>query len=195
MPSRKFVAPRSCSFARSGRTNATSAPLVLQHRDLGNFGRAAINRLQIFRGHLLATAQNEDFLGPAGDEQETVAVDKAQIPGPVPSIGRERLPVGLRIVEIALGDRAAVQLYLAYPLFVGVGDPHLAIGEGPPDTARSPRLRPVSGEQRGGLREPVSGEHGPTESLEPLLGLLLQPRSARNQQPQVRGDPPSNRGE
>ena len=70
-----------------------------------------------------------------------------------------------------------------------------AVGERPPDAARTPRVRPIAGEQRRGLRQPVSGQHRPAESFEPLLGFLFQPRSARNQQPQPRGDSAPNRGE
>src|SRR6516162_4065254 len=118
IPSRKFVAPRSCNLSRSGRTKATRRALVLQRRDLGYFGGAAIDSLQILGGHLLAPAQHEYLLRPAGDKEETVAIDKAQIPGPVPPVGRERRAIGIGIVEIAVRDRAPAQLDLADPRFV-----------------------------------------------------------------------------
>src|SRR6516225_9598029 len=57
----------------------------------------------------------------AGDEQETVAIDKAQIPCPEPSVRRERRAIGLGIVDIACRDRAPVQFDLADPFLVGFG--------------------------------------------------------------------------
>jgi hypothetical protein len=64
--------------------------LVLQEHHLGDFGGAALDRLQIPGRDLLAAAQDKGFLVPPGNEQETVAIDKAQIPDPVPAISRER---------------------------------------------------------------------------------------------------------
>ena len=59
----------------------------------------AVDPFQILRVHLFAAAQNQDLLGPASDEQETVAIDKAQIPGTEPTVGSEpaRLASGLSI--------------------------------------------------------------------------------------------------
>ena len=60
---------------------------VFQHRDLGYLGRAAINPLEILGDHLLAAAQHQEFLGTAGDEQKTIAIDEAQITRAKPPVG------------------------------------------------------------------------------------------------------------
>src|SRR6266404_963538 len=119
---------------------------VLEHGDLGYFGEAAIAPLQILGDHLLAPAQHEDLLHPAGDKEKTVAIDKSQIAGPIPSVRGECLTIGLGIVEIAVRDRAPMQLDLAGPFLVRLGDADLA-GKRPPDAARTTRPRPVAGEQ------------------------------------------------
>src|SRR6266446_202228 len=90
--------------------------LVLEHRDLSYFGRAAIGPLQILGAHFLTPAQHEDLLHPAGNEEKTVAIDKSQIAGPIPSVRGECLTIGLGLVEIAVRDRTPMQLDLADPL-------------------------------------------------------------------------------
>ena len=59
---------------------------VLQYCDFRYLGRAAVDPLEIFWDHLFPTAQHQDFLCPAGDEQETIAINEAQITSPKPSV-------------------------------------------------------------------------------------------------------------
>ena len=77
---------------------------VLQYCDLRYLGRAAVDPLEIFRDHLFPAAQHQDFLCPPGDEQETIAINEAQITGPEPSVRGKRFAIGFGIVEIAFGD-------------------------------------------------------------------------------------------
>src|SRR6266851_9294707 len=88
-----------------------------------------------------------------------------------------------------------MQLDLADPLLVWLGNADLSVGERPPDAARTTRAWPVAGEQRRGLRQPVTRQDGPAEGFEPFLGFLLEPRSTRDQQPQAGDYAASNRGE
>src|SRR5882724_4241889 len=119
---------------------------VLEHRDLSYFGGTAIAPLHILGAHFLTPAQHEGLLHSAADKEETVAIDKSQIAGPIPSVRGECLTIGLGIVEIAVGDRTPMQFDLADPLLVRLGNADLA-GERPSDAARTTRPRPIAGEQ------------------------------------------------
>src|SRR5437899_6600396 len=113
-------------FSRLRPYQCDERALVLEHRDLSNFGGAAIRPLQILGARFLTPAQHEDLLHSAADEEETVAIDKSQIAGPVPSVGGECLAIGFGIVEIAVRDRASMQFDLADPLLVRLGNADLA---------------------------------------------------------------------
>src|SRR5215813_1631472 len=87
-----------------------------------------------------------------------------------------------------------MQLDLADPFLVRLGNADLA-GERPPDAARTTRTWPVAGEQRRGLRQPVTRQDGPAEGFEPLLGFLLEPRSTRDQQAKTGDNAVADRSE
>src|SRR5690349_16948817 len=144
--------PALTQFSRLRPHQGDERALVLEHRDLSYFGGTAIGPLQILGARFLTPAQHEDLLHSAADEEEPVAIDKPQIAGPVPSVGSECLAIGLGIVEIAVRDRTPMQLDLADPLLVWLGNADLSVSERPPNAARTTRPRPVAGEQRCGLR-------------------------------------------
>src|SRR5271165_3094405 len=120
---------------------------VLQYCDFRYFGRAAIDPLEVFGDHFFPAAQHQDFLCPAGDEQETIPIYEAQITSPKPSVQGEGSLIGLPIVEVAFSDRTSTQLDLTDPLSIGVRNSNLAVGERAPGAAEATIARAIAGEQ------------------------------------------------
>ena len=118
---------------------------MLLHCDLVYLRGAAIAALELLRVNLRASAKYQDFLAAASDVQEAVVVDKSEVAGAEPAIGRERCLIRFRIIHISRGDRGATQLNLSDPAVVRVRDPDLSARQRPAGAADAARLRGIAG--------------------------------------------------
>jgi len=159
-----------------------------QHRNLGDEGAGAVDTLQVLGEHVLASAEDNHLLPASLEVQETLVIEHAQVAGAEPAVPGEGIPVGLRVVAVAVEDIGAAQLDLADAGLIGLGDAQLAALERPSLAADALPARQVAGESRRRLGKPVSVAHGPAEALELPDEPRLEGGAAGDQQAQAGAD-------
>ena len=108
------------------------------------------------RGSDVLAAGGDDYLLlPAGDRQESLVVQFAEVAAAEPAVLGERLGGRLLVLPVAGEDRLAVDQHLAV-----VGDADGDSGQGQADAADLLPVRPVHADRRGRLGEPVPLEDG-----------------------------------
>ena len=130
---------------------AMNGLLVADHDALADQRVGAQPVLQDGGGDVLAARGDQQLLLAAGDLQEAVGVELADVAGVEEAVAVDGLLRGLLVVPVAAHDDAALDEHLAV-----VGDRHGHAGQRPPDGADPQRLLVVHRRGGGGLGEPVA---------------------------------------
>ena len=140
-------------------------PAVADHHALRDQRVLLHLGLDVRRGDVLAAGGDDDVLLAAGDLEEAVGVDLADVAGVEPAVD-ERLAGRLVVLVVALEDVRPAHQDLAV-----VGDLHLAAGERLADRAELELVGPRDRRRGRGLRHPPALEHehaGGVEEAEDL---------------------------
>src|SRR5690606_36660560 len=164
--------------------------LPLQDGDLLDVGALGVNLLDLFREDVLATAEDDQLLGTAGDVEVTVNVEMAEIAGTEPAILGERFGVGFIVVAVAGEDARSLELDLAPLRTVSfdLRDPDLAVAQGPAFAAVPLLSGPVTSAYGCCFRLTIAVEHFLAESLQLQHLVEVETRALRYQQPMRRAD-------
>ena len=146
---------------------------VAVHDRLGDPARLLEVVLQVRRRQVLAARGDDDVLLAAGDEQEAVLVDAAEVAGVQPAV-LDRAERRVVVLVVALEDVRALEQHLAV-----VADPDLEPGQRLAHRAEAVGVDGGDGRRGGGLRHAVALEHRHAAGEEELEDLLRDRRGAR----------------
>ena len=139
--------------------------------------------------HVLAAGRDDDLLGAAGDAEEPVVVELADVAGAEPAVGH-RLGGGVRVVPVAREHDRAADEDLAV-----VRDADGLAGDGPPDRPDPLRGQGVHRDRGGGLGEAVALEHRYADPAEEVAEVLRSAARCRTPPPApARPAPPAAAG-
>ena len=126
------------------------------------------------RGDVLAARGDDELLLAAGDAQEALVVQRAEVAGVQPAVGVERLLGRCLVLPVAAEDDLAAEQDLAV-----VGDPGGDAGQGLADGADLVAARLVDRRRGRRLGHAVALEHGDARAAEEVAEPLAQRRAAR----------------
>ena len=157
-----IVAGRPCSAAQ-GRISSSSRVIkrgregaaVAMHDRLGDPARLLEVVLDVGRSQVLAAGGDDDVLLAAGDPQEAVLVERAEVPGAEPAVGVLGLRGRLGIAPVLAEDVGPPHQHLAV-----VGDPDLDARQGAADRPDLLIVERVDGAHPAGLGQSVALQHG-----------------------------------
>ena len=137
--------------------------------------RVGVQRLlDLARVHVVAAADHELLL-PVDEEEVSVSVEAAEIPGRQPAVRGDRGGRRPRFVPVSGDDRRSAELNLPHARLVGVGDPQLGLAErraDRPGTSRVPDR--VRRRNTGHLGEAVAFDEPAAERSLEVVGDLVR---------------------
>ena len=140
-------------------------------------------------GDVLAAGCDDQLLLAAGDEDESVVVDLAQIAGAEPPVLRESGGRRLGVVVVSNEDVVAFAEDLAV-----VVHGHIAAGVGGAHRADAHEMRSVDGGRRGRLGQPVAFVDLDADAAEEVAEARPQRRASRNAVAQTSPEDRADRG-
>jgi hypothetical protein len=132
---------------------------------------------------IFAGGHHDDFLGPAGDGEVSVAIEESEVSGMEPSVA-DHLGGFVRSLVVAVHDIGAADEDFAGAVFAGVVDAEFHVGQGFAHAAGSGLVGDVERHDGRGFGEAVALDHGEAEVQEVLCDGGVEFGAAAGEEPE-----------